>query len=51
MHRVCRFLPFCHLKGTSTIVCLGSIENITAPPRDTRRQFFHATLLYLGIVN
>jgi hypothetical protein len=41
-----------HTKGTSTIVYVGlPIENITAPPMNTRQQFFHAALVYLGIVN
>ena len=41
-----------HTKGTSTVVYVGlPIENISAPPMNTRQQFFHATLVYLGIVN
>lgn len=41
-----------HTKGTSSIVYVGlPIENISAPPMNTRQQFFHATLVYLGIVN
>jgi hypothetical protein len=41
-----------HMKGTSTIVYVGlPIENITAPPMSTQQQFFHATLVYLGIAN
>ena len=41
-----------HMKGTSTIVYVGfPIEDIPASSVGTRQRFFHATLVYLGIVN
>ena len=41
-----------HTKGTSTIVYVGlPIEDIAASSIGTRQMFFHATLVYLGIVN
>ena len=41
-----------HTKGTSTIVYVGlPIEDIAAPPMNTQQDFFHATLVYLGILN
>jgi len=41
-----------HMKGTSTIVYVGfPIEDIAASSVGTRQRFFHATLVYLSIMN